>query len=427
MTARPVVLHGNNVESNRGCQALRLTTQLVLDRYLPGTPRLHANIFRNDDPQFYGRLADPQSAGQVWETPDRLRPGFYVWGARVLAARILRRFPAMRVHDSLAEAAALVAVGGDNLSYDYGFLATLLFFSPLDAAIRRNVPTAIWGASIGPFSSRPYWERRLADLLRQVNLITIREPITQEYLDRLGVRDNVHRVTDPAFLLPTEPADLPAELERALAAGAIGVNLAPLMTRFGRLSAKAWRDSSQRLLAAICGRTSRPVVLIPHVMMSPRIFSHNDDFGFLSGLHRELPSPQRRRVLLYDARRDSSMQIKWVISRLRVLVASRFHAAVAGLSSAVPTLCLGYGVKARGLFLDIFGHDDWQQHIAEFDPAAFERRLQRLLAAEDELRGHLQRTIPAYAQEAWKSGELLRGLLREKAGAPLAAAPNRAE
>src|SRR3972149_9545098 len=147
-----ILLRGNNFDSNRGCQALRLTTQMILDRYLLDYPRLHANIFYNDDPQFVADEPDGNSAGQVWETRRRGTPIFYLWGARVVCSRLWGRFPAMKVHLTLDKAAALLAMGGDNLSYDYGFLATLLFFSPLFSAVRKGSPSIIWGASVGPFS-----------------------------------------------------------------------------------------------------------------------------------------------------------------------------------------------------------------------------------------------------------------------------------
>ena len=216
---QPLVLHGNNFDSNRGCQALRLTTQMILDRYLPQHPRLHANIFRNDDPQFHVLEPDANSAGQLWETPRQGTPRFYFWGAGLVWARLFRRFPPMKVHRALDNAAALLAVGGDNLSFDYGFFATLLFFSPLHAAVRRGVPAIVWAASIGPFSKKPEWEKRFADLLRRVDLITVRETLTQDYLETIGVRDNVRRAADPAFLLPASPVELPDDIERTLQAG----------------------------------------------------------------------------------------------------------------------------------------------------------------------------------------------------------------
>jgi len=409
---KSIVLHGNNFDSNRGCQALRLTTQMILDRYLPEYSRLHANIFHNDDPQFSIHEPDNHSAGQLWETSHRGLPSFYPWGARVLASRVLERFPPMKVHRALDDAVALLALGGDNLSYDYGFLATLLFFSPLHAAIHRGDPTIVWAASIGPFSSRPKWEKRFADILRRIDLITVREPVTQDYLDEIGVRDNVRRVADPAFILPACPTQLPDEIERALQAGAIGINLAPIMRRYNNLSARKWMDKAVEMLAEVRRKTSCPIVLIPHVMMSPRIFPDNDDYGFMRALLDRLPPDARDEVFLYDARHDSSKQIKWVISRLRVFAGSRMHSTVAAWSSCVPTFCIGYSVKSKGLNLDIFGHERWVAHVSQLTAGQLAERIQTLLEEETSVRNQLQSLMPDYSARAWTNGEFLQDMLR---------------
>ncbi len=414
MTTRSVILHGNNFDSNRGCQALRLTTQMILDRYLPNRSRLHANIFRNDDPQFYLHEPDPNSAGQLWETPCQGVPRFYFWGAPLVCSRYLGKFPRMKVHRALENATALIALGGDTLSYDYGFLATLLFLSPLDAAIRRKIPSVVWAASIGPFSERPKWEKRFTEVLKQVDLITVREPITQDYLESLGIRENTRKVSDPAFLLPVSPTQLSEDLEQALASGAIGINLAPLMKRYNKLSTSAWRNQALEMLAEVRRKTDCPIVLIPHVMMSAKIFPHNDDYGFMRKLLDALPPDARHDVFLYDARNDSSRQIKWVISQLRVFAGCRAHSTIAALSSGVPTFCIGYSIKSRGINLDIFGHERWVAHVSELTAGQLAERIQDLLQEEKAIRDHLSSFIPEYSQLAWKSGELLKELLTDK-------------
>jgi colanic acid/amylovoran biosynthesis protein len=410
----PIVLHGNNFDSNRGCQALRLTTQMILDRYLPEYPRLYANIFCNDDPQFTTNEPDEKSAGQIWETRRQGTPMFYLWGAKVVCYRFWGLFPAMKAHRPLNHATALLALGGDNLSYDYGFLATLLFFSPLKAAIRKGVPSVVWGASIGPFSKRPRWEKRFADILRRVDLITVREPITQDYLDSLGVRDNIRRAADPAFLLPTCPAPLPGEIEQALQAGAIGINLAPLMKRYNNMSSIAWMQQSLDMLAEIRRTTDRPIVLIPHVMMPPHVFPDNDDYLFMGALLDALPPEKKDGIFLYDARGHSSKQIKWVISRLKVFIGSRLHSIVAALSSCVPAFNIGYSIKSSGIMRDIFGHENWVVHVAGLSAGELAERVQSLLAEGAAVRDHLNRFIPGYSQTAWKNGEYLQELLRER-------------
>jgi polysaccharide pyruvyl transferase WcaK-like protein len=412
--ADTLILHGNNLDDNRGCQALRWSTQMILDRYLPDYPRLHANIFRNDHPHFQTREADRNWAGQLWEVRSRNVPGFYLWGTRVVCSRVLGRFPPMKVHQVLDRAAAILALGGDNLSYDYGFLATLLFFSPFRAAAMRRVPTVIWAASIGPFSSRPPWERRFAELLGRMDLITVREPLTQAYLEELGVRDNVRRVADPAFLLPACPTELPDEIERALQAGAIGINLAPLMTRYNGLSARDWMNKAIHMVAEVRRRTTAPILLIPHVMMPPRIFPANDDYEFLRVLQQRLPADARDGVWLYDARLDDCRQIKWVISRLRVFAGSRTHSTIAALSSGVPTFCIGYSVKARGINLDLFGHERWVSHVSQLAAGELAERILTLLAEETAVRSHLRSVLPACIENAWKNGEFLAAMLRER-------------
>jgi polysaccharide pyruvyl transferase WcaK-like protein len=412
--ADTLILHGNNLDDNRGCQALRWSTQLILDRYLPQYPRLHANIFFNDHPHFLNREADGNWAGQLWEVRRRGTPGFYLWGTGVVRSRILGRLPRMKVHRALDRAAVLLAVGGDNLSYDYGFLATLLFFSPLQAAVLKGVPAVVWAASIGPFSSRPAWERRFADLLARVDLITVREPLTQAYLEELGIRDNVRRVADPAFLLPARPTQLPAEIERALQAGAIGINLAPLMTRYNGLSARDWMTQAVQMVAEVRRRTPAPIVLIPHVMMSPHVFPANDDYGFLKALRERLPPDARDDVWLYDARMDDCRQIKWVISRLRVFAGSRTHSTIAALSSCVPTFCIGYSIKSRGINLDIFGHEQWVSHVSELAAGRLAERIESLLESQAAVRSHLQSVIPTCVENAWKNGEFLADLMKER-------------
>jgi polysaccharide pyruvyl transferase WcaK-like protein len=414
MAHLPILMHGNNFDSNRGCQAIRLTTQMILDRYLPDYPRWYANIFCNDDPQFLTHEPDPRSIGQIWETYRRGTPSFYVWGAKLIGFRFWQMFPAMKVNAALDRATALLALGGDNLSYDYGFLATLLFLSPFHAAVRKGVPSVIWGASIGPFSKRPRWERRFAHILRRVDLITVRESITQSYLDELGVRDNVRRVTDPAFLLPTDPVELPDEIEQVLQAGAIGLNLAPLMTRYNRLSSQAWTQKALELLKAVRGVSTRPIILIPHVMMSPYTFPDNDDYQFMQSLLHAMAPNEREGIFLYDARCHSSKQIKWLVSQLRLFIGSRLHATVAALSSCVPTFCIGYSIKSRGIFRDIFGHERWVVHVADLSAEQLATRIQSLLDEESAVRDYLKSFIPGYADAAWKAGEFLQQMLRER-------------
>ena len=410
-TLNTFILHGNNFDQNRGCQALRLTTQMILDRYFPDASRLHANIFRNDDPQFSEVAPDPKSAGLHWEIRDRFHPLDYLWGVKLVRAAMFGWFPPMRIHKELTKDRCVMALGGDNLSFDYGLFSVLLFFSPFAKAVKLGVPSVIWGASIGPFRQKPAWEKRFANILRQVDIITAREPLTQTYLAELGIEKNVRMVSDPAFILPTEQPELPKPLEDALNAGAIGLNLAPLVARYSGQSADQWYFAAIEMVTNVLRRTDMPVVLIPHVMMQPNIFPSNDDFLFLYDLRKDIEPTLRERVIVYDAREHTCKQIKGVISRCRIFAGGRTHATIAALSTNVPTFSIGYSVKSRGINLDIFGHEEWVTHFSELTGQRLADRIEHLLRNADEVRRHLANVIPAYAEKAWLGGQYLQEML----------------
>jgi len=416
ISSPPIILHGNNFDQNRGCQALRLTTQMILDRFLPDVPRLHANIFRNDDPQFHHTEPDPKSAGLHWEIRDRFHPLVSLWGVKLVRAAMFGWFPPLRIHRELPKCRCVLALGGDNLSFDYGLFAALLFFSPFAKAVKLNVPSVIWGASIGPFRQKPVWEKKFAHVLRQVDLITVREPLTQAYLAELGIERNVRMVSDPAFILPTEHTELPKPLERALTSGAVGLNIAPLMTRYSGQSPQQWLAAAVEMVTNVVRRMAMPAVLIPHVMMSPNIFPSNDDFLFMQELRNALEPAVRERVVLYDAREHTCKQIKGVISRLRLFASCRLHAAIAGLSTNVPTFSIGYSVKSRGINRDLFGREDWGAHFSELMGQRLADRLVHLLGEEDKVRAHLANVIPGYAEKAWLNGMYLREMLDRREG-----------
>ncbi|MCL2005885.1 MAG: polysaccharide pyruvyl transferase family protein [Planctomycetaceae bacterium] len=415
-SSAPIILHGNNLDQNRGCQALRHTTLMMLDKHLPNTPRLHANLFCNDDPQFHQILPDPKSAGVRYEIKDRKHPLLYLWGAKLVGSAMLGLFPPMNIHKDIPKCRCLLAMGGDNLSFDYGMLATLLFFSPFAKAVKLGVPSVIWGASIGPFRQKPAWEKRFADILKQVDLITAREPLTQAYLAELGIEHNVRMVSDPAFLLPAEQPELPAPLDKALNDGALGLNLAPLMIRYSGQSKEAWSHAAVEMLANVARRIDMPIVLIPHVMQLPNFDPINDDFAFMKGLWESLELPIRERVFLYDAREHTSMQIKGVISRLRAFAGNRTHATIAALSTHVPTFSIGYSVKSRGINQDIFGHENWVAHFSQLKGQRLAERIENLLREGDGIRKHLQGVIPAYAEKAWLNGVYLSEMLARGGG-----------
>ena len=248
---------------------------------------------------------------------------------------------------------AALALGGDNFSLEYGKPYKHLGWN----AVIRNLkkPVFIWGASIGPFSDDPHFEKLFVKHARSINGIFVRESESYKYLSKLGLEDKVKLVADPAFVMkPTKPA-APSEFVR----NAIGVNLSPLMAKFApKGNAAAWKDKCIEIIYSLARSTDRNIVLIPHVNAKRTMrnldqdWYNKDDFSFLS----ELISTPRLGGLPLTILSDrlSAPELKYEISKLWAFIGARTHATIAAFSTKVPCISLSYSIKSRGLNQDLF-------------------------------------------------------------------------
>ena len=108
--------------------------------------------------------------------------------------------------------------------------------------------------------------------------------------------------------------------------------------------------------------------------------------------------------------------LKGYIARCRFFIGARTHSTIAAYSSLVPTLVLGYSVKARGIALDLFG--TWEnyvipvQSLQNMDELA--RGFEWMLLREEAIRKRLETVMPAYLERARQTGRMLSRLLEGK-------------
>lgn len=170
-----IFLHGNNHDTNRGCQALRMSTAMILDRYFPSSPRIEANIFYNHETTHFEHCGSHSPEKQIAEISPVRNAAFYLWGGMLCGCRFWGIPTPMKVKsvmlDTLHSAwlPVLIAEGGDNWSLDYGALALYLFTEPFRFAIKQHIPTFLLGASVGPFTDAPRTEHWMRKLLPSLN------------------------------------------------------------------------------------------------------------------------------------------------------------------------------------------------------------------------------------------------------------------
>lgn len=273
-----------------------------------------------------------------------------------------------------------LSVGGDN--YCYADVEKYIMLHSI--FLERGAKTVLWGCSVEPdLLSR----ENVAKDIARYNLITARETISYEALKKIN--PNTVLVSDPAFTLETIVPELPESFE---AGNTVGINLSPLVKNSEKISGITV-SNYKKLISYILNSTDMRIALIPHVT-----WEGNDDREALAELKSFFP--EEKRIITFPEM--GCRELKGIISKCRFFIGARTHATIAAYSSCVPTLVVGYSVKARGIARDIFGTEDGyvlpvQELQAESDLTdAFLGIAKR----EKEIKEHLQSVMPGYTAKA---------------------------
>jgi colanic acid/amylovoran biosynthesis protein len=240
-------LAGQTSFGNRGCEALvRGTVDILRECFGDSARFLVPSVdAAADAAQWPGH----QDIGVEFVAAPTLPRSLRTWVSVVNRIGFLRGLepPVPRygaeVEAALRRADAVLMIGGDIVSLDYG-VHSLYFWSRLiDRARQIGKPTFLWAASVGPFEAEPRVVAAMRRHLLGYSGISVRESTSAEYLcQHYGV--NAEVVGDPAFRLAvTEPrAFLGVDPQRL--AGSVGVNLKPSRPRPRALPGGSMRKSS---------------------------------------------------------------------------------------------------------------------------------------------------------------------------------------
>lgn len=410
--ARPLfILAGNGPYQNRGCEAIVRGTVNILRQYFTD-PRFVCISFFNSEEQFEEQRKNEWDAIEHMScfrlnkrsailNLHRPKAWRYVYKS-IFDEQKLGREIYSDMLPLLPNARAVLSIGGDNYSLDYG---KPVRFTMLDnLVLEQNKPLMIWGASVGPFSKMPEYEEYMGRHLQAVTGIFARESATIDYLRNIGVTENVYPVADPAFLMgPVKPENIENELP--IGDEAIGLNLSPLMAKYvtgGDLN--AWIKKAASIIDQVVRASEMPVYLIPHVTTPS-----SDDYGFM---HEALSqtSLTDRDVVLVPPKYDAA-EMKWIIGRMTVFAGARTHSTIAALSSCIPTLSFAYSLKAQGLNKDLFDNTNYCMGPSDLDAGTVAKRIVSILDDGADVRAHLLNKMPEMRNAALSAGAGLKRLI----------------
>lgn len=292
-----------------------------------------------------------------------------------------------------------ISIGGDNYCYD-NMLSDLRLAN--SAFNRKGVRTVLLGCSIEPELLKR--EDIVTDLMGYHTIIA-RESITYEALkdmvkEQAGGIEGRKRMPqilcypDPAFTLKKKELPLP---EGFAEGNTIGINVSP-MIQDNEKESGITMECYEALLRDIIDHTDFQIALIPHV-----VWARNDDRKPIHALYEKFRDTGR----VVEIGDGTCEELKGYISRCRLFVGARTHATIAAYSSCVPTLVVGYSVKARGIARDLFGQEEHYvlpvQSLRNRDDLV--KEFQWLLSQEKEIREKLEKKMPDYRNRALETGK----------------------
>lgn len=373
-----IVLYGNGGSGNHGCEAIVRGTYALLRK-----PLLIASETVEEDKKYgldeFGTIFDAK-VGKVSKVQ------FVKAYAKLKLTGNYTDMDGLSYLHSIKQVSKMadfaLSVGGDNYCY-----SNQPFYAFLNRAYRsKGLKTVLWGCSIEPDVIK---RKMVSEDLKTYSLIVARERITYHTLKDIGGK--VIWAPDPAFFM--EPQE--CQLDKRFADGnVVGINISPMIISNERYNGIAY-ENYKSLVNYILQNTSMKVALIPHV-----VWSGNDDREVLQRLYDDFG--RNRRLILVDDHK--APELKYIISNCRLFVGARTHATIAAYSSLVPTLVVGYSIKARGIAEDLFGVSE--NYVIPVQSLRQGEQLteafQWLMDNEVIIREHLAQFIPEYIKNGWE-------------------------
>jgi polysaccharide pyruvyl transferase WcaK-like protein len=307
---------------------------------------------------------------------------------------------------AIAEADVLLDEGGITFVDGRGKFLIYNVATILPPLLLRT-PVVKVAQAMGPFQE---WANGTAAraLLPKVRKIVARGDQTFGFLRELGL-DNVVRGADAAFTLDVGEAAVQTARARVDTSffdseDVIGFCPSAVLQKSATKAGDDYVEDSARIINHITDDLGLPVLLLAHSARTGTEKTHNNDLPVCREIHSRLTSPEK--VLFVDQELGPK-ELRYLISRCRVLVAARFHAMVSALSTGVPTVVIGWSHK-YGEVLEDFGLNDYALSLADASAHNVDALIDRSLENHETISSQIRRRYQDVRQAAASQFDIIR-------------------
>lgn len=389
-----ILIIGTGSLLNYGCEAIVQGSYYILKKYIP-----NCEIYLASDDFEYDRKILPRDIILV-----KYKKRFTLY--RVIKG-VLRRFlhigqgSYVHLDCNIGKKFDIVlSSGGDNYCEApnqtiYLFLRELMEIGHRTA--QKGNQYTLWGASVGPFKNKNN-ELSVIENLQEATRIFVREELSYKYLSQFKQLNNkLVLVADPAFAMQA----LDYDLDKDPNAIYVGINLSLLAFSYtdGNMSDYI-RCLISQLNFLLLNNPKIRLVFIPHVQQT----GMQDDMELLLPLYEGITD--KKKVVLID-KGLGARKTKGLIRQLDLLIASRMHCCVGGISVGTPTLFVTYSNKGKGMSFYAYGHHNYEIECSVIGEDEFITKVNLMLDSKERIKNYLLLQNDRFMRDACKAGKLL--------------------
>lgn len=239
--------------------------------------------------------------------------------------------------DFIKEIDVVVVLGGDDFTEDYGWKGPILNAIKFNVLKRKGLRVIMLGQTMGPY--HPLRKHFMKTLLSKIDKIYPRDPLTYQYLNKIGLR-NIS-ITDDLALLPLTKQELNERTKEY-----ITYCPSELIYKYSREGdRKDWIDYNLFMIDLIMERYSeKKLVLLAHVLKP----DHVDDRIIANELYSLIIEKYSGRIIL---KTDElyPFEVRNYIQKSLFTISSRMHPVISSIQCEVPAIALSYSSKYWGI------------------------------------------------------------------------------
>lgn len=295
---------------------------------------------------------------------------YRIFGLRRIPTRIMEREILEEYHKSDIIVAAL----DDSFTtlYGYGPFSTNFYRIFLAKLLRKSV--VLYAGSIGPFKNK-FYEILGRHIINKVDLVTLREEISFEYLKKIGVnKPSMYVTADLAFALQPAPLERAKEIlssegidknERPL----IGVSLSQVISRwaFPELQdpeEKYWAyvKMMAQMVDYLIEELSATMIFIPQVIGPTQ---KSDDRIAAKDIYQMAKNKDKIKLITNEYTPE---ELRSITGQFDLFIGARTHSVISAAMMCTPFVAIEYeSFKTRGIIGKMLGCEEFVYDIRTLD------------------------------------------------------------